>query len=186
MLRRRTSCNEARAVYLMRMRNHFSYSIPVLAFVVLADFLTKSLVMERIETGHIEVLPFFNLVLVWNRGISFGIFGAGGAVPPAVLIAVSLGIAAFFAFWLRRTEDRPLACALAAVIGGALGNIIDRIQFGAVVDFLDFHAFGWHWPAFNVADSAIVLGIAYAVADGLLFEPKRQKPKRKAKSRGRS
>ena len=141
--------------------------------VIVSDQITKAMIMRKIETGDIEVPPFFNLVLTWNRGISFGMFNDGAAGAYA-LAALSTTIAAGFAVWLWRTDYKWLAVALGAVIGGALGNVVDRLRFGAVVDFLDFHAFGWHWPAFNVADSAVCVGIAFAVLDGLFFEPKRK------------
>jgi signal peptidase II len=145
------------------------------ALIILAlDQITKAAVFSRIETGNIEVLPFFNLVLVWNPGISFGMLTDGIVTGPLPLILFSIAISLFFTVWLWRTDHKWLAIAIGAVIGGALGNVIDRIRFGAVIDFLDFHAFGWHYPAFNVADSAIVLGIAFVVLDGLFWEPKRK------------
>ncbi|MCB1556607.1 MAG: signal peptidase II, partial [Alphaproteobacteria bacterium] len=116
----------------------------------------------------------FNLVLVWNKGISFGMFTQHGDYGPYILSALSLAIAGFFLIWLLRTTNRRLALSIGLVIGGAIGNVIDRLRFGAVVDFLDFHWKDWHYPAFNVADSAIVIGIAFIVLDGLLWEPKRR------------
>lgn len=140
---------------------------------LVVDQITKNLIVLFLYEGQKEILPFFNLVHVWNRGISFGIFNSdhSGAWMLAVMALI---ITAFFVIWLRKVDHRPLALAIGAVIGGAIGNLIDRVRFGAVVDFLDFHAFGWHYPAFNVADSAIVLGIAFIVLDSLFFEPKRQ------------
>jgi signal peptidase II len=155
------------------MKKYLAYILTIIVLIA-ADQLSKALILSS-AVGHgttITVLPFFNLVLVWNKGVSFGLMN--GAAGPWALTGLSLVITVILAVWLARTPHRPLGLALSAVIGGALGNVIDRLRFGAVVDFLDFHAFGWHWPAFNVADSAIVLGIAFVVADGLLFEPKRQ------------
>lgn len=157
------------------------YGLLTALAIIVSDQITKAMILQKIETGHIAIAPFFNLVLTWNRGISFGIFN-DGAAGPFVLVALSLIIAAGFAVWLWRTDYKWLAVALGAVIGGALGNVIDRFRFGAVVDFLDFHAFGWHWPAFNIADSAICVGIAFAVLDGLFFEPKRKGPQRHEKT----
>lgn len=115
----------------------------------------------------IEVLPFFNLVTVWNYGVSFGMFNSGSGAAAWIFIGLALAITAALAVWLSRV-DRPLiAAALGLVIGGAIGNIVDRVRFGAVFDFLDFHAFGWHWPAFNVADSAITVGVAALFIDSL-------------------
>ncbi len=142
--------------------------------VIVVDQITKNLVVVLMYEGHKEILPVFNLVHVWNRGVSFGLFNHehSGAW---LLSLLSLAITAFFLRWLWKTDHKPLAVAIGCVIGGALGNVIDRIRFQAVVDFLDFHWGDWHYPAFNVADSAIVLGIAYIILDGLFFEPKRQR-----------
>ena len=155
------------------MKTVFFKILPVLLVIAL-DQITKEAVMGRIETGHITVTPFFNLVLVWNPGISFGMLTDGIVTGPLPLILFSIAMLLFFAVWLWRTDHKWLGLAIGAVIGGALGNVIDRVRFGAVIDFLDFHAFGWHYPAFNVADSAIVLGIAFVVLDGLFCEPKRK------------
>ena len=133
---------------------------------LVADQLTKHLVLTRLD-GPIEVTGFFNLVLVWNPGISFGMLGRLGAWGPWLLIGFAVAIAVALAFWLLR-ESRPLTrLALGLVLGGAIGNAIDRLRFGAVVDFLDFHALGYHWPAFNVSDSSIVVGAGLLVLEGL-------------------
>ena len=108
---------------------------------------------------RIVLTGFFNLTPVWNRGVSFGLFAGHQEWIPWILSLVAVAIAAGLFVWLRRAEHRLLALALGAVIGGALGNVIDRLRFGAVVDFLDFHISGYHWPAFNVADAAISLGV---------------------------
>ncbi len=115
----------------------------------------------------IKLTPFFNLVLVWNRGVSFGILNQSSAWVPWLLSALAAAICVGLFIWLRRAENRRLAAALGLIIGGALGNLVDRLRFGAVVDFLDVHAGGYHWPAFNVADSAIVVGVAVLIIDGL-------------------
>lgn len=156
------------------MKSHLLKFLPAL-LVVVFDQMTKAAIMGRIETGHITVTPFFNLVLVWNRGISFGLFNAHSDFGPYLLVALSLAISVFFAIWLLRADNRALSIAISIIIGGAIGNVIDRLRFGAVVDFLDFHAWGWHWPAFNIADSAICVGIAFVVLDGLFFEPRRKR-----------
>jgi len=143
------------------------YGLAIALLVIILDQVTKQVVLGGFATGEVrEVLPFFNLVLVWNRGVSFGMFGSAGV--PWLLSGIALAVVIGLAIWLRRAESRVVASGLALVIGGALGNVIDRVRFGAVVDFLDVHAFGWHWPAFNVADSAICIGAAVLVLDGLL------------------
>lgn len=121
----------------------------------------------------IPITGFFNLVVVWNRGVSFGLFSAESAWGPFVLSGLALAISVALVFWLRRVDHRPLAVAIGLVLGGAIGNVVDRVRFKAVFDFLDFHVFGYHWPAFNVADSAITVGVVLIVIDGL-FENRRK------------
>ena len=115
----------------------------------------------------IVVTPFFNLVMVWNRGVSFGLFAHEDALMPYVLSGVAIAVSTGLFVWLSRADRRWIAVALGLVIGGAVGNVIDRLRFGAVADFFDLHVAGWHWPAFNVADAAIVVGVAMILADGL-------------------
>jgi signal peptidase II len=148
--------------------------IAIAAAVIAADQLAKNLVVALLPPEGLRLLPVFNLAHVWNPGVSFGLFNDGGHRGAYALTAFSLALCLLLALWIRRTAHFPLACAIAAVIGGALGNVIDRVRFGAVVDFLDFHIGAWHYPAFNVADSAIVLGIAFILFDGLFWEPKRK------------
>lgn len=137
----------------------------------LLEWLTKA--PARMPSGtSIEVLPFFNLTMVWNEGISFGLFHGTGIW---ILCGLSLVITVLFSVWLTRATGWLQAVSLALVIGGAIGNVIDRLRFGAVADFFDFHIASWHYPAFNVADCGIVVGIALLVIDGVFFEPKRNK-----------
>ncbi len=119
-----------------------------------------------------RVTPFFNLVLTYNRGMSFGLFntaGSGGGVNALVFSLVAAAIVAGLAWWLSRVRSPFLAVAIGLIIGGAVGNVADRVRLGAVVDFLDFHVGSWHWPAFNLADSAICIGVAAMLLDGLLL-----------------
>ena len=116
----------------------------------------------------IPVTSFFNLVLVWNRGVSFGILNQSSPWIPWVLSALAAAICIALFLWLRRAESRRLAASLGLIIGGALGNLIDRLNYGAVVDFLDVHAWGYHWPAFNVADAAITIGVGVLLIDSLI------------------
>lgn len=116
----------------------------------------------------ISVLPFFDLTLVYNPGVTFGL---GGELGPLVLSGLAVAISVGLVVWLRRVDSLLLAVALGGIIGGAIGNVIDRLRFGAVVDFLDVFIPGSglpHWPAFNIADSAIVVGVALIVIDGLI------------------
>lgn len=123
----------------------------------------------RLGFAGIEILPFFNLVMVWNEGVSFGLFsGAGGSNDGALALSfVALALSVVLLVWLIREDDSVMRLALAMIIGGALGNVMDRLRFGAVADFFDFHLWGYHYPAFNIADCAVVLGVAYLVVSAL-------------------
>lgn len=120
----------------------------------------------------IEVTPFANLVLVWNRGVSFGMFNTGSEAGPWILAGVAIAVSIFLLVWLFRQDGRAFSLAVGAILGGAIGNVIDRFAHGAVADFVDLHAFGYHWPAFNVADSAITLGAAALILDSLFHRDK--------------
>lgn len=115
----------------------------------------------------IEVTPFFNLVLGWNRGVSFGLFSDADGLGPWPFIALTAAITLGLVVWLKRTSNRWLGGALGLIIGGAVGNAVDRMRLGAVVDFLDFHLGGLHWPAFNLADTAISVGVVMILVDSL-------------------
>lgn len=131
----------------------------------------------------ITVTGFFNLVMVWNQGVSFGLLASDSEITRWILIGFALGVSGILAVWMARTPRPVLRLVLGAVIGGALGNVIDRLRFGAVADFFDVHAFGYHWPAFNIADSAISLGVVVLLIDALRTgrdapeEPGRRRPK---------
>jgi signal peptidase II len=144
----------------------------VAAVVIVADQISKYWILNDVMAPPraIEVTPFFNLVLAWNRGVSFGLFNTETDYGPMLLTGLAIIISLVLAVWLWRSASRYTSLALGLIIGGALGNVIDRLQHGAVVDFLDFHAFGYHWPAFNVADSAICVGAVMMVLESL-FRP---------------
>lgn len=127
---------------------------------------------ERLPFYTQDVLPFFNITMVWNRGVSFGLFASESDMGRYMLIALALVISGILAFMIRKAQSRFEIFAMATVIGGALGNVIDRFRFGAVADFLDFHAYGWHFPVFNIADAAITIGIAFLILYGLFLAPK--------------
>jgi lipoprotein signal peptidase len=149
------------------------------ALVVLAaDQGSKHWVLNGLDLpnqGSVAVLPFLNLTMVWNRGVTFGLLGGLGEAGAWLLAAVALAVVAALFLWLRRAETASVALALGAIGGGAVGNVIDRLRFGAVVDFLHAHAWGWSWYVFNVADAAIVCGVATLVIDGLM-RPARPTP----------
>ena len=132
------------------------------AGVVVADFASKAWVLAVFHLHEtVEVLPFFNLVLVFNAGAAFSFLAGAGGWQKWFFVVLALIISVWLIVMIRQhAAERLMPLALALVLGGALGNVIDRLRFGAVVDFLDFHVVGWHWPAFNVADSAITVGVA--------------------------
>lgn len=147
--------------------------LAVAVLVVFADRLSKSWILALFGAdggaGQERVVTdFFRLVLVWNRGMSFGLFNQDSAANALVFSALAAVIVAGLLAWLWRTGDRLTAGAIGLIAGGAVGNVIDRLRFGAVVDFLDVHWALWHWPAFNLADSAITVGVAILAIDGLL------------------
>lgn len=119
--------------------------------------------------GRVALGPFLDLVLAWNTGISYGLFPQDGDVGRAVLLGLKLGAVVLLWVWLARAEQRLTAVALGLIIGGAIGNAIDRLAYGAVVDFVLFHittpTFNFTWYVFNLADTAIVAGVI-----GLLYE----------------
>ena len=146
-----------------------------LAFVVVVlDQILKAVMLDLLpEPGiRVTVTSFFNLVHVFNPGVSFGLLPDIG---PLILGGFAIVVSAILAVWLARSETRLLAIALGLTIGGAIGNVIDRLRFGAVFDFLDFHVLGWHWPAFNLADAAISVGVAGLLLTSLLSEPRETK-----------
>ena len=147
------------------------------AVILVLDQASKWFMLEVLrlpEVRHIPLLaagPFgFDLTMVWNRGVTFGMLQAEGLTGQLLLAGLALLIAGFLLRWMARAENRLTALALGAVIGGAVGNVIDRLRFGAVADFFDAHAWGWHWYVFNVADAAIVCGVIVLMADAL-FRP---------------
>ncbi len=152
------------------------FGLLLAALVIVLDQLTKWWMISSVMTPP-QIIPltsFFNLVLFHNRGVSFGMFSSAPNWLPWALVLFAVLISVALLIWLWRTEDRLLAAALGLVIGGALGNVIDRIRFGAVVDFLDFHVSEYHWPAFNVADSAITVGVGLLLLDALKSPHKKQ------------
>jgi signal peptidase II len=143
------------------------------AVVAVLDQLTKAAVLAflagRVFGDPETITPFFNLALTYNRGISFGLFNGGAGVNALVFSLVAAAIVGVLIYWLRRASSPLLAVAIGLIIGGAVGNVIDRLRLGAVVDFLDFHVGALHWPAFNLADSAICIGVAAMLLDSLLL-----------------
>jgi signal peptidase II len=141
----------------------------IAAIVILFDQITKIVITRLFTYGESQpVTSFFNLVLVYNKGAAFSFLASEGGWQRWFFTGVGIAAAAFIVYLLKRHAGQRLFCwALALILGGAIGNVIDRILYGHVIDFLDFHVRGWHWPAFNVADSAICVGAVLFVLDEL-------------------
>ncbi|OGS95630.1 MAG: signal peptidase II [Gallionellales bacterium RBG_16_56_9] len=161
------------------MANRKSYSsssgarlapwLGIATIVVLLDQLTKITVTRLFAYGESHpVASFFNLVLVHNKGAAFSFLAEGAGWQRYFFTGIGIAAAVFILYLLRKNPGQRLFCsALALILGGAIGNVIDRIAYGHVIDFLDFHLAGWHWPAFNLADSAISVGAVLFILDEL-------------------
>jgi len=158
------------------MRRLEYQAMALIVVTLVADQVSKELLLGYLlKTGAtVSVIDgFFRLVVVWNKGVSFGLLGGDRALPPWVLSAIAVAVCIGLFVWLRRTDRRLGGWGIGLVIGGAIGNVIDRARWGAVFDFADFHVGQWHWPAFNVADSAIVAGVGLMLIDSLVGEKQR-------------
>lgn len=176
------------------------FGLSLSAIVFVADQIVKWIVLGPgrfsppgcLEAGYgcrfVELSPFFDLRMVWNRGVSFGLLRADTDIVRWGLVALSFGISAVFFSWLRNADRAWTATALGLVIGGALGNVIDRIRFGAVADFLDFNGLWFPW-VFNIADAAITVGAILLAIDMILLtesEPGKGTPWAHLKARARA
>jgi signal peptidase II len=144
--------------------------VALAAVIVLIDQLTKIAIERAFDYGDVRpVTGFFNLVLTYNKGAAFSFLASASGWQKHFLTVIGIGASLFILYLLARHGSQKLfSLALAMILGGAIGNVIDRLAYGHVVDFLDFHVGGWHWPAFNMADSAIVGGAILLVVDELL------------------
>ncbi len=140
------------------------------AILVIADQATKLMILSRFSPGEsLMVTSFFNLVLVYNKGAAFSFLASAAGWQTPLLVAISLIAIAIVGWMLWRNPSRRLLDAgLTLILGGAIGNLIDRIAYGKVVDFLHFHLYGWNYPAFNVADSAITVGAVILIIESFL------------------
>jgi len=156
-----------------RQQRHFLVGIIVLLLVLAADQASKWWILYRFDLparGSVALTPFLNFTMVWNHAVTFGMLGGLGKAGPVIFCTVALLAVVALLWQLTRTVKLSLAIAMGGIAGGAIGNVIDRLRFGAVVDFIHAHAFGWSWYVFNVADSAIVCGVALWLVDTLLAE----------------
>jgi lipoprotein signal peptidase len=151
-----------------------SAGVAAAVLVLAADQASKAWIVHGLGLpgrGSVALLPVLNLTWVENRGITFGLLNGVGSLAPVFLTLVALAVVAALGVWLWRAERALVAVALGAVAGGAIGNVIDRLRLGYVVDFIHAHAWGWSWYVFNVADAAIVCGVAALVLDGAFAHP---------------
>lgn len=153
--------------------------IAIAALIIVADQITKAVITRHFMFGEsLTVTSFFNLVLAYNSGAAFSFLADAGGWQRWFFAAVALIASLVIVYFLRKHSDEPRFClALALILGGALGNLIDRILLSHVVDFLDFHAAAYHWPAFNVADSAITIGALILIWES--FRSKSTRPAEK-------
>jgi signal peptidase II len=147
------------------------------AFVALVDQFSKAFILHSLIATNppVQIVnPFINFVLNWNKGITFGILNHNEAWTSYAFIALAVVILLLLLDWLYRSTSLLMALALGLVIGGAIGNVIDRVRHGAVVDFIDFHVMGYHWYTFNLADSAIVCGVGLLLIEHLVTSMKKR------------
>jgi signal peptidase II len=159
----------AKAMTKQRSSGSLAPWLGIALIVILVDQLTKIAIARIFGYGQgREITSFFNLVLVYNRGAAFSFLAAAGGWQRWAFTALGVVAALVIGYLLKRHASQRMFCtALSLILGGALGNVLDRLMYGHVVDFLDFHVGGWHWPAFNVADSAITVGAVLLVIDEL-------------------
>ncbi|MGE5261089.1 MAG: signal peptidase II [Actinomycetota bacterium] len=144
--------------------------LSVATLVVLIDQANKAWMLYVYDLGArgtVTITPFFDLVLVWNQGISYGLLPQEGMLGRVGLILFALGASLALTVWLASLTSKLAAVSIGLIIGGAIGNAIDRVVYGAVADFFSFHAFGLEWYIFNIADTAIVAGVVGLLYDSL-------------------
>ena len=158
----------------------FFLGILVAFFVAFFDLLSKRIIFSILENialkqgvnnPEIKIFDFFSLVYVWNRGVSFGMFNQIQH-SQIVFSVIQILILFILFFWLYRNKKLHFTYAIGLIIGGAFGNLIDRIKNGAVADFLDFYIASYHWPAFNLADSCVFIGVMVLIFEDLFFVKK--------------
>ena len=152
--------------------------LPVAAGLLVADQASQWWILNVLrlpEVGQVKLLDLggagFDLTMVWNRGVTFGLLAGDTLWHRLILAGIALAVVAFLVRWIARAENRLTTLALGGIVGGAIGNVIDRLRFGAVVDFADAWVGDFHWYVFNLADAAIVIGVVVLFADAL-FRPR--------------
>lgn len=158
---------------------YFTIGLGLAAVILAADQLTKTLVLKfldwRVGEPH-ALTPFLDFVITLNRGISYGLFPQDSDAGRWFLIGIKIVVSAVFLVWLAQTASRWAALGLGLLIGGALGNAVDRVLYGAVIDFVSLHAYGWYWYVFNLADTAVVAGVVALLYDALFADATKSPP----------
>lgn len=170
------------------MKKILKNSITIIGIFVLFDFLTKLLILaqtpfpislfgyyKRLYPTYYpisEPFPFFNIILVWNNGVSFSMFSNNTLIGRFLLITLSVAITTYVALYLKKEKNKLNRFALILIIAGAIGNIFDRLRYGAVIDFLDFYIGKYHWPAFNLADIYICVGVGLIILNSIISKKK--------------
>lgn len=160
--------NKSSVVVQVNHLKKWYWGLGMLFLIFLLDQISKYCILNIVnlpQKGSVPVLPFFNFTMVWNRAITFGMLGQFGSWGSVIFSVSAFVIAASLFIWMIRARKIWVIMSLGAIVGGALGNILDRLRFGAVVDFIHFHVAGWSWYVFNVADSAIVCGVIILLMD---------------------
>jgi lipoprotein signal peptidase len=163
----------------MNRPNFLPLGVVAALLVLVADQASKWWVLNMLdlpELHQVVLLPVLNLTMVWNRGVTFGLLNGLGSWGHVILAGVALAVVVALGFWLRRAENRIVAIAIGSIAGGAVGNVIDRVRFGGVVDFIHAHVdTPWgdvSWYVFNVADAAIVCGVGVLILESVLSKRK--------------
>ena len=152
------------------------FGLGIAALVLLADQAHKAWMLYIYDIGAkgtVKLTSFLDLVLVWNEGISYGLLQQHNTIGRFGLILFALGVSVGLTLWLARITSKLVAASIGLIIGGAIGNAIDRIVYGAVADFFSFHAAGFEWYVFNIADTAIVAGVVGLLYESLLGGPQK-------------
>jgi signal peptidase II len=161
------------------LKNKYLWVGSIIGIVLVIDQLTKYVIEKRVRLYEIiTVIPgFFNITHVRNKGAAFSLFsGAPGAFRSVFFTSVSLVAIAVIAMFIKKTRERLLIVSFSLIAGGALGNLIDRVRYGEVVDFIQWYVKSWYWPSFNVADSAISIGVTLLAIDMLFQKSQKQDP----------
>lgn len=151
-------------------------ALSIFIFALLSDQITKLWALSFLgQAGtSYEILPFLDLTLAWNHGVSFSLLSNLGSKSPYILIALSLIISLLTLFWYLREKVNTIAYSLMLILGGAAGNLVDRFRYGAVIDFIYFHYEKFYWPVFNLADTFITIGAGLMLVYMLFFQKEHQ------------